>query len=181
MSYFDIAFICIVLIYTFAGMRRGLVVSLISMIRFIIAVPFSYYISNTYGAFIYDNYLKENFKEAVNDITEILAVRITEIVLFIVVLVLFYIITGAVIKLLKKLQKAEHMPLKYTNSFLGGVFGLVKALMLIIVICTVAGCVDLIPENNDTQELINQINSSVVIEYVNEYNPMLVQQEVKNG
>jgi len=166
LSYIDIAFVCIILIYTFAGMRRGLAVSLISMIRFFIAVPLSYYVSASFSDYVYVNYLKEYFGIYAKNITDDFALIIVKILLFILTFILFYIVTLLIIILLKKLQRVKNMPLKHTNSFLGGVFGLMKAAVLIFVICTFAQYADLIPENSDTREFLNQINSSVIIEYI---------------
>lgn len=45
-SYIDIAFVVIAVIMTIVGAKRGLVVSLIGMLRFIFIVPVSYFLTD---------------------------------------------------------------------------------------------------------------------------------------
>ncbi|MCH5321068.1 MAG: CvpA family protein [Eubacterium sp.] len=59
MSFIDLAFIIIAVIMVAVGARRGLIVSLLSTVRFIIGVPLSFYVSESYSRQVYDSFVKE--------------------------------------------------------------------------------------------------------------------------
>lgn len=59
MNYIDLAFIVIAAVMIIAGAYRGLVVSLLSMLRFIAGIPIAYFVSDTYYSQIYNNLVKD--------------------------------------------------------------------------------------------------------------------------
>lgn len=221
MNYIDLAFIIITVLMVIIGARKGFLVSLLSMLRFFIDVPLSFFVSGRYYQQAYDSFIKENAynevlekisqSQSVNSIikavdeftdslpsvfsqgidtdsfknlsveeisrtvtdsvVEPIALIIIKIILFIITFVLFYIAAGIVIFLIKSLQKKEHMPLKHTNSFLGGVFGLLKAVVLIFTVSTIIGYMsDILPQDNS---FIKQADSSYALEFINTDNPLL--------
>ncbi len=223
MNYIDLAFIIITALMVIIGAQKGLLVSLLSMLRFFIGVPLSFFVSEKYYQQAYDSFLKEtaynevfekvsqsqsvnsiikavdeftgslpsvfsqgidtaSFKslsveeisKAVTDsVVEPIALIIIKIILFIITFVLFYIVAGIIIFLIKRLQKKEHMPLKRTNAFLGGVFGLLKAVILIFTAAAIIGYIcDILPQDNS---FIKQTDSSYALEFINSYNPLLKQ------
>ncbi|MGN0532788.1 MAG: CvpA family protein [Eubacterium sp.] len=107
------------------------------------------------------------------------AVTAVEILLFLAVFVAFLVVTGLIISIIKhrnrRQDKKEKAPLRKTDKLLGGLFGLVKAAVLVFALCTVAAmAADILPQNNETvSQLIGQINESKIIIAVNEFNPLL--------
>lgn len=94
-----------------------------------------------------------------------------KIIIFIAVFVIICIIVSILISFFKKLQKKKHMPLKHTNSFFGGVLGLVKAAALIFTAATIIGYVcDIIPQDSSFSRLAD---GSFALEYINTNNPLL--------
>ncbi|MDE6154999.1 MAG: CvpA family protein [Eubacterium sp.] len=59
MNYIDLIFIIITAVMIIAGACRGLVVSLLSMLRFIAGIPLAYFVSDTYYSQIYNNLVKD--------------------------------------------------------------------------------------------------------------------------
>ena len=68
-------------------------------------------------------------------------------------------------KIAKKIRKEKELPFHKTNSFFGGVFGLVKSGAYLIVISAVCEFVlDIMTTQN---QFVTQLRSSVIIEYIN--------------
>lgn len=107
------------------------------------------------------------------------AITAVEILLFLAVFVAFIVVTGLIISVIKhrnrRQDKKEKAPLRKTDKLLGGLFGLVKAAMLVFALCTIAAmAADILPQNNETvSQLMGQINESKIIIAVNEFNPLL--------
>lgn len=221
MNYIDLALIIITALMVIIGACRGLIISLISMVRFTIGVPLSFFVSEMFSKLVYDGFVKEiayqkvserladsqsvnsiiksvddftnslpsifskgidtaSFKilsideisRAITDsVVEPIAVVIIKILLFVITFVLFYIITGVIISFIKTLQKKDHMPLKRTDIVLGGVFGFVKAFVLMFTLATIIGYIcSIIPQ---TSSFAKQADSSFALEFINTYNPLL--------
>lgn len=155
-SYIDIAFVVIAIIMTLVGAKRGLVVSLIGMLRFIFIVPVSYFLTDYITPYVPEDLLSQIPQEA------------RGVVLFFIVFVALIILTGILMMILKKLQDKKGMPLRHTNAFLGGVFGFVKALVLISVLSFGSAIViDVIPKDNQVYEVLS---SSYIIDYLSSLN-----------
>ena len=74
-------------------------------------------------------------------------------------------------KNIKKIRKEKELPFHKTNSFFGGVFGLVKSGAYLIVISAVCEFVlDIMTTQN---QFVTQLRSSVIIEYINKFNPLI--------
>ena len=186
MNLVDLTLVIFVALTVFVGIKRGFLISLLSALRFIIAVPLSLFVGNNYNVIIYNKvvrrYILEYVSKKLNDSGEITkftenvksfantfsffvkdnstvkslsninsnkaAVYITDnilcpivqeiikILLILLTFVLFYVITN-IILLLQKIRKEKELPFHKTNSFFGGVFGLVKSGAYLIVISAV--------------------------------------------
>lgn len=98
-----------------------------------------------------------------------------EIVLFLTVFIVFLILTGIIIQILKIRNRHDDTPLRKTDIFLGAVFGVIKTAVLIFAVCTLAGmAADALPkEYIDSNTFVNQLETSKIISAVNEFNPLI--------
>ncbi|MGN1329621.1 MAG: CvpA family protein [Eubacterium sp.] len=106
-----------------------------------------------------------------DNIIEPVAIEIVKLVLILLTFLLFYVITGIIVSVAKKIREKKKLPLHHTNSILGGVFGLAKALIIVLAIGAVADL--LVSLNGSESEFIKQLESSTILKYVNVYNPIL--------
>lgn len=221
MNIVDLTLVIFVALTVFVGIKRGFLISLLSALRFIIAVPLSLFVGNNYNVIIYNKvvrrYILEYVSKKLNDSGEITkftenvksfantfsffvkdnstvkslsninsnkaAVYITDnilcpivqeiikILLILLTFVLFYVITNIILSFAKKIRKEKELPFHKTNSFFGGVFGLVKSGAYLIVISAVCEFVlDIMTTQN---QFVTQLRSSVIIEYINKFNPLI--------
>lgn len=221
MNIVDLVLIVIVAVTVFVGIKRGFLISLLSALRFIVAVPLSLFVGNNYNVIIYKSvvrkYLLEyvskklsnseeitkfnenvksfantfsflakdnsalkslsniNSKEAAVYITDnILCPIVQEIIKILLILltfVLFYVITGIILSFAKNMREKKKLPLHKTNSFFGGVFGLIKSGAYLIVISALSKAVlDIATTQN---KFITQLKGSVIIEYINKLNSLI--------
>lgn len=156
-SYIDVAFIVIAVIMTAVGAGRGLVVSLLSAARFVLIIPCSYILADYVTPYVPESIFAEQPEQ------------IKEVAVFLTCFIVLLIASSLIIDLFLKMQKKKGMPLRNTNAFLGGVFGLVKAAALVFVISTILGfLLDLIP---DSGRFVQAIESSYAVKYINDFNP----------
>lgn len=156
-SYIDLAFLIISFVMVLINAHRGLIVSLLGMVRFIIVIPLSYFFADYIEPYI--------SAEAFADIPALAKKVIT----FIVCLIILLVLSRLLLLLLKKLQSNKDMPLRNTNAVLGGVFGLVKALIVIYCLSIILGSLlELLPQSNEYYDILK---NSYVIEFVNNINP----------
>ncbi len=85
--------------------------------------------------------------------------------------VVFYILTGILLFVIKKLSNSSNAPFRKTNKFLGAVFGMLKALILVFAIAKIGS---FFTENLKSvdNEFLHQLASSGIIEFVNNFNPI---------
>ncbi len=221
MNLVDLTLIIFVAIAVFVGIKRGFLISFLSALRFVVAVPLSLFVGNNYNVIIYNSvvrkYLLEyvskklndsegitKFSESVNEFANTfsfltkdnLAIKsisnidsssaaayitdnilcpivqeIIKILLILLTFILFYVITGIILSLAKKIREKKELPLHKTNSFFGGVFALVKSGAYLIVISAISKFVlDIVTTQN---QFITQLKGSVIIEYINKFNPLI--------
>ena len=217
MNLVDLTLVIFVALTVFVGIKRGFLISLLSALRFIIAIPLSLFVGNNYNVIIYNKvvrrYILEYVSKKLNDSGEITkftenvksfantfsffvkvkslsninsneaAVYITDnilcpivqeiikILLILLTFVLFYVITNIILSFAKKIRKEKELPFHKTNSFFGGVFGLVKSGAYLIVISAICEFVlDIMTTQN---QFVTQLRSSVIIEYINKFNPLI--------
>ncbi|MGN1420546.1 MAG: CvpA family protein [Eubacterium sp.] len=106
-----------------------------------------------------------------DNIIEPVAVEIVKLVLILLTFLLFYVITGIIVSVAKKIREKKKLPLHNTNSILGGLFGLLKALIIVLVIGAAADLI--ISLNGNDNEFLRQLEGSTILKYINEYNPIL--------
>ena len=72
---------------------------------------------------------------------------------------------------IKKLSNSSNAPFRKTNKFLGAVFGMLKALILVFAIAKIGS---FFTENLKSvdNEFLHQLASSGIIEFVNNFNPI---------
>lgn len=220
MGAIDIIFICIIIIMVFVGAKRGLILSLLSMLRFLIGVPLSFAVSDGCNQLVYDNYVrqtaynyvldkiqnevntqayiddlndtidqlpffvKNNFdtsslsafsnetiaQKITDNLVEPIAIVVIKIILFIAVLALFYLLTGIIIRIAKKVRSNKNIPFHKTGSFFGGLFALFKSVGLIYVLSAAAGFIVSLQNQGWFAEAVEK---SRIIQFINDYNPIL--------
>lgn len=96
---------------------------------------------------------------------------IIKVALFVVTLAVFYILTGILLFVIKKLSNSSNASFRKTNKFLGAVFGMLKALILVFAIAKIGS---FFTENLKSvdNEFLHQLASSGIIEFVNNFNPI---------
>ncbi|MCD7797565.1 MAG: CvpA family protein [Clostridiales bacterium] len=99
------------------------------------------------------------------------ALEIVKIILLLLFLLLFYLITGIIIRMIKKLRQRRQLPLHRTNSFLGGVFALLKCVVIVFAFAAIADTVLSFGYENNT--FISQLKTSKIIELINDFNPLI--------
>ncbi len=120
-----------------------------------------------------DNISSANITEGVvNNIVEPVACVIIKIALFILTMVAFSLLAWIISRLIKGLEKIKNIPFKKTNKLLGAVFGAVKAVLVLAVLCAVLVFVKDYIFASSQNEFVNQVNSSTIVEFVNKINPL---------
>ena len=113
-------------------------------------------------------------QDAASYVTDTLIKPISEsvvkAVLFAAVLAAFYLVTGLIIKAIKRIRKSKKAPFHKTGSLLGGVFGLVKAAGLVFVLCSI---LDLIVSSGVQGRFADLLSQSYAVEFVSKTNPLL--------
>ena len=66
MNIVDLVLIVIVAVTVFVGIKRGFLISLLSALRFIVAVPLSLFVGNNYNVIIYKSIVRKYLLEYVS-------------------------------------------------------------------------------------------------------------------
>lgn len=221
MNLIDLALVILVVLTAYVGIRRGFLISLLSAVRFVVAIPLSLFVGNEYNTIIYDRLVRKyvleyvskklgqsdkiasftqnvkslantfsflfddksgikalsdvNTKTAATYITDnILCPIVQEIIKILLILltfILFYVITSIILSLAKRIREKKKLPLHRTNSFFGGIFGLIKSGAYLTVIGAVSKIIlDVVTADN---AFITQLKGSVIIEFINKFNPLV--------
>ena len=219
MNLVDLSLIVLIALTVFVGIKRGLLISLLSALRFIVSIPLSFFVGNNYNEIIYKNYIRQYVLKYVDDKlsqsneindfvqksitstfsflfkdksliksinlvnTNTASVYITDnilcpivqeiikILLILLTFILFYVITGIILSLAKKIREKKKLPLHKTNSFFGGVFGLVKSGAYVLVLSSISKFIlDIITVQNN---FVTQLKGSVIIDFINKFNPLI--------
>ena len=101
-----------------------------------------------------------------------IAILIGKIVLFIVIAIVFFIVTGILLAIIDKASKKDDAPFKNTNKFLGAALGAVKSLIILFAVAAVGNF--LVTYFAGSGAVIDQIDSSAVIGFINKFNPLLM-------
>ncbi len=103
-----------------------------------------------------------------NDIAYTVMFTITKVVMFFVLFVVFTLLLRVVSKFLENVNKIPL--LGKLNETLGGVLGVLKAAIIILVVCTV---MYFIVSSSDNAQLVSIISSSKLYNIITENNPIL--------
>ena len=87
-------------------------------------------------------------------------------------MVAFSLLAWIITRLIKGLEKIKNIPFKKTNKLLGAVFGAVKAVLVLAVLCAVLVFVKDYIFASSQNEFVNQVDSSTIVEFVNKINPL---------
>lgn len=106
------------------------------------------------------------------NIVEPVAVVIIKIILFVITIALFYILIWLISKVIKSIMSNKNAPLKRTNKFLGAVFGALKGIATLAVLCAVLVFLrDFLFASS--QPFTSAVDSSAVVEFINKLNPLM--------
>lgn len=108
-----------------------------------------------------------------NNIVEPIAIIIIKFLLFVLTLVAFYVITWIIVKAIDGIIKSKRFPFRKADKFLGAVLGVAKAIIAVIAISAIFAFIVEINAGNTESQFISQLNSSLILEFVNKYNPIL--------
>lgn len=122
----DIILGVVILLFVFSGLKIGLVRSLVELIGSVLAVVASVALANQFTAFLYPFVWKEKAPGALDSaVTRVLAT----VLLFILLQMLVRVVASA-------LDAVFRIPvLHQVNTLLGGVFGLLKGVLVVFLIC----------------------------------------------
>lgn len=112
------------------------------------------------------NNLLEQISQTITDsVIEPVALVVIRILLFAVIFIAFYLITGIIILITKRVKEGNITPAKKKDFMLGGVFGLIKALVIVVVCALALNYIStLIPSDNSFVKLADD---SFALEFVN--------------
>lgn len=217
----DIVLVVVALLIILHGYFKGFLVSVLSLARYALGIPFCYFVAKNCCEPLYNALLRESistqvaqtventgldsavagiresvgaFPDALRNAVDLsflnnvsaanaaegimqnvidpVAILIGKIVLFIVVAIVFFIVTGILLSLIDKASKKDDAPFKDTNKFLGAVLGALKALIILIAVAAIGNF--LVANFAGTGGFIDQLESSAVIGFVNKFNPLLM-------
>ena len=88
-------------------------------------------------------------------------------------LAVFFIVTAIILYIVKKLSNSSRAPFRKTNKFLGAVFGVLKALIILFAFARIGA---FITENVNAGDnaFLQQLASSTLIELLNKFNPIMI-------
>lgn len=152
--------------------ETGLENSVTAVSEFIDGLPS--YISNLISPYYLDvlsnnktDFADQIMKGVINPI----GIMIVKVVLFIIVLIAFYIIFAIIIKIIKDKSDDKDAPFHKTNKFLGAVFGLVKAVIIVFSVSAILYFIAGISEKN---VFVNEIETSLLYNFIIKYNPIII-------
>lgn len=171
-TFYDLALLCILLFFVISGLRRGVVRSVIELAGFFVSLVFSVRLSGRLAAAA-GPYLAKYLPpfRIGQPLSRILAAA----VLFAVMEILVHVIASS----------ADHVfrlpVLRQVNILLGGVFGLVKGVAVLLVVCALTRFA--VPSGRGTASLWKGIENSKILQYTEEKNPVdtLLQTDIWSG
>lgn len=152
--------------------ETGLENSVTAVSEFIDGLPsyFSNLISPSFSDMLGNSkvdFTDQIMKSVINPI----GIMIVKVVLFIIVLIAFYIVFAIIIKIIKDKSDDKDAPFHKTNKFLGAVFGLVKAVIIVFSVSAILYFIAGISEKN---VFVNEIETSLLYNFIIKYNPIII-------
>ena len=199
MNLVDLFLIVLIALTVFVGIKRGLLISLLSALRFIVSIPLSFFVGNNYNEIIYKNYIRQYVLKYVDDklsqsneindfVQNLKSITSTFSFLFKDKSLIksinlvntntasVYITDNILCPIVQEIIKILLILLTFilfhkTNSFFGGVFGLVKSGAYVLVLSSISKFIlDIITVQNN---FVTQLKGSVIIDFINKFNPLI--------
>ena len=170
----DLVVIALIAIFTIIGLKRGfarevidfLITLLLIPICMVLMIPISGIIVNTTKIDkTINNYIVETvikLKDGKN-ITDGIIKGIAFVSIYVVLSIIILIFKNTILGLIESIGI-----FKGTNSILGGIFGAVKALLIIFVILTIIQIVNITGKNDVRKTL----NNTIVVKEIEKFNPI---------
>lgn len=226
MNYIDIAIVILMALFIFAGYQKGIIVSLLGLVRYVIGFPLCFIVSDTYALPVYNSLVRPRALEIINNevtkgadgideirknIEGVLAelppvlsnfvdlssmkidandasqsiltnafeaplIAITKGIIFAIVFVVFFTITGLLLKIITKARKRKEDKhgkslLSKTDRLVGAVFGFCKSFVTILAIASVLMYIQDL-NTGVGNEFFSQIESSRLLPIIDEINPI---------
>lgn len=171
-TFYDLALLCILLVFIISGLRRGIIRSLIELAGFVASLIFSVRLSGRFAAAA-GPYLAKFMPSF--QIGQPLGRILAAAVLFVAMELLVHMIASS----------ADHVfrlpVLHQVNMLLGGVFGLAKGVVILFVICALTRFA--IPPGHGASSAWKEIENSKILQYTEEKNPVdtLLQADIWSG
>lgn len=158
---FDLILAGIAIVVIYFSARKGFVEIVLQTVSLFLAAITAYKLCEPVASLVCDKFLTNAEGEFVS--------VISRIIIFIILLIILNIAFKALSTLLSSL--IEKIPLVGTADYiLGGVLGLLKAAVIIYVVCTVS-YLAVVTENADSLKTI--ISNSYVYQFITENNPIV--------
>ena len=185
----DLVVIALIAIFTIIGLKRGfarevidfLITLLLIPICMVLMIPISGIIVNTtnidktINSYIVETevnkIIKQNKDKGIDEVAKIAGKNITDGIIKGIAFVSIYVVLSIIILIFKNtiLGLIESIGIfKGTNSILGGIFGAVKALLIIFVILTIIQIVNITGKNDVRKTL----NNTIVVKEIEKFNPI---------
>lgn len=222
MNIADLVFAVLTALLVFVGYKKGLIVSLLELVKTIVGIPVSYFVSNKYSEPFYEAFVRERMREKIaqqisekTNIDELaasikqslalfggkfdassldkfsgaklvdyleaqvfapVAIGVIQVILFLLTFAVFGLVLSIVIALFKHSSKKDdddkRSTLKTSNRLLGGVFGLIKAAVIVFAVSTACAYLFKFMPKTDSA-FLQTLKDSRVIEFINKYNPLV--------
>ncbi len=65
MNFIDLSIIILILLIVWEGYARGFIVSLLSLVRFAVGIPVSFFIADKYSLALYNSHFRENISSRI--------------------------------------------------------------------------------------------------------------------
>lgn len=157
---FDLILVAIAVLSVVFAAKKGFAKSLLETASVFVAGFASYKFCGPVSLFIYNTFLSEMPFAVASVVARIISFA----VMFVVFSILLKLASGLLSSVLKKI------PLVGTaNKLLGGVLGLLKAVIIVYVICTVCYLTVI---SDSAENLKPIVSNSVIYQYITENNPV---------
>ncbi|WP_411676350.1 CvpA family protein [Caproicibacter sp.] len=171
-TFYDLALLGVLLIFVISGLRRGIVRTVIELAGFIASLVLSARLSARF-AVAAGPYLAKAVPSL--HLSQTLSRILAAVVLFIGLEILVHLIASS----------ADHLfrlpVLRQVNALLGGVFGLVKGVAVLLVICALTQLA--VPSGQSAKSVWKEIGDSQILQFTKKKNPVdtLLQADLWNG
>lgn len=135
MNFVDAVIILLIFLGYFIGKKRGFLPQLVSLVGFFLIVVGSFVLKNPVSQFLYEKLPFLNFMGVFKGVT-ILNIIFYEVIAFVIVMGLLYLIFRLILSISKLFEKIlEALPLIETlNKLIGGILGIVENYIVVFIV-----------------------------------------------